>query len=173
MAAVAKQEARAIGATLFLMMVVLILASSLMFLFEHHAQPHVFADIPTAMWWAVVTLTTLGYGDMVPITPFGRLLGGVTAILGVGMIALPAGVLASGFSEQMRIRREEYREAVEKALDEGPIGRRGRRLLDEARHRLGLSEEEAVHVLEEAVKGHRTCPYCGRSHTLGPRPPEA
>lgn len=175
MSAVARQEARAIGAVLFVLMVVLIFTSSLMYLFEHRAQPHVFADIPTAMWWAVVTLTTLGYGDMVPITPLGRILGGLTAVLGVGMIALPAGVLASGFSEQMRIRREEYREAVERALEDGAISRRERRLLDDTRVRLGLSEEEASLVLEDAVKHPHpnTCPHCGESlHQSGGKPAE-
>jgi voltage-gated potassium channel len=92
----------------------------------------------------------------------GRLLGGFTAVLGVGMIALPAGVLASGFSEQMRIRREEYREAVERVLEDGSaITRHERRLLDDTRHRLGLSEEEASLVLEDAVKHPHTCPHCG------------
>lgn len=161
MAAVARQEARAIGAVLFVMMVVLVFTSSLMYLFEHHAQPHVFADIPTSMWWAVVTLTTLGYGDMVPLTPFGRMLGALTAVLGVGMIALPAGVLASGFSEQMRQRREEYREAVEKALEDGRLTKRERHLLEGVRDRLGLSDEEAAQVLEQAVKHPHTCPHCG------------
>lgn len=161
MAAVARQETRAIGAVLFVMLVVLIFTSSLMYLFEHHAQPHVFADIPTAMWWSVVTLTTLGYGDMVPITPFGRLLGGLTAVLGVGMIALPAGVLASGFSEQMRQRRQEYREAVERALEDGTITRRERRHLDDVRLQLGLSDEEAASILEHAVNHPDHCPHCG------------
>ncbi|MDA8231108.1 MAG: ion transporter [Magnetospirillum sp.] len=161
MVAVARQEARAIGATLFVMLVVLVVSSSLMYLFEHQAQPHIFSDIPTSMWWAVVTLTTLGYGDMVPITPLGRMLGGMTAVVGVGMIALPAGVLASGFSEQMRIRREEYRDEVEKALDDGRLTRSERRSLDAARFRLGLSEEEAIMVLEEAAKTMRRCPNCG------------
>ena len=161
MAAVARQETRAIGAVLFVMMVVLVFSSSLMYLFEHRAQPHVFSDIPTAMWWSVVTLTTLGYGDMVPITPLGRMLGGLTAILGVGMIALPAGVLASGFSEQMRVRREEYREAVERALEDGNIDRRDRRHLDDVRLHLGLSEEEAASILEFAVKHPEHCPHCG------------
>ncbi|HSV30149.1 MAG TPA: ion transporter, partial [Candidatus Omnitrophota bacterium] len=162
MAAVARQEARAIGAVLFVMMVVLIFTSSLMYLFEHRAQPHVFADIPTSMWWSVVTLTTLGYGDMVPLTPLGRMLGGLTAVLGVGMIALPAGVLASGFSEQMRLRREEYREAVERALEDGRLTKRERHVLDETRLRLGLSEEEAAQVLEHAVKHPHICRHCGQ-----------
>jgi voltage-gated potassium channel len=163
MVAVARQEARAIGAVLFVMAVVLVFTSALMYLFEHRAQPHIFADIPTAMWWSVVTLTTLGYGDMVPITPLGRLLGGFTAVLGIGMIALPTGVLASGFSEQMRMRREEYREAVERALEDGAITKRERRLLDDTRLRLGLSEEEASLVLEDAVRHPHPCPHCGKT----------
>jgi len=175
MAAVLRQESRAIGATGVVMVLVLVLSSSLMYLVEHRAQPHVFSDIPTSMWWSIVTLTTLGYGDMVPVTGLGRLIGGMTAVLGVGMIALPAGVLASGFSEQMRIRREEYRDAVEKALEDGRITRREKRLLDEARHRLGLSEEEAVQVLEEASKDHHRCPHCGESllhHAFRPKVPD-
>jgi len=172
MAAVARQESRVIGATLFVMMVVTVLTSSVMYSLEHHAQPHVFSDIPSSMWWAIVTLTTLGYGDMVPVTPLGRVLGGLTAVLGVGMIALPAGVLASGFSEQMRIRREEYREAVDKALEDGRITKRERRALEEARLELGLSEEEAVQVLHAAVKDHRICPHCGKAAPqLPPDPP--
>jgi voltage-gated potassium channel len=161
MAAVARQESRAIGAVLFVMVIILVFNSSLMYLFEHRAQPHVFSDIPTSMWWAIVTLTTLGYGDMVPVTPLGRILGGLTAVLGVGMIALPAGVLASGFSEQMRIRREEYREAVEKALEDGTIDRRDLRLLERTRRKLDLSDEEASLILEQAVHG-TTCPHCGQ-----------
>ena len=170
MVAVARQEARAIGVTLFLMAVMLVLSSSLMYMAEHRAQPYVFRDIPTSMWWAVVTLTTLGYGDMVPITPIGRVIGGLTAVFGVGMIALPAGVLASGFSEQMRIRREEYRDAVEKALEDGRISRRERRQLEAARVRLGLSDEEAAQVLVAAAHNPAICPHCGKSCMPGVDP---
>ncbi|OAN50583.1 potassium transporter Kef [Paramagnetospirillum marisnigri] len=162
MGAVARQEARSIGAVLFVMMVILVLTSSLIYLFEHRAQPHVFSDIPTAMWWAVVTLTTLGYGDMVPVTPLGRLCGAFTAILGVGMIALPAGVLASGFSEQMRIRREEYREAVEKALEDGRLNRSEKRVLEKTRRSLQLSDEEASLILRQAVESGHLCPHCNQ-----------
>ena len=162
MGAVARQEARSIGAVLFVMMVIIVLNSSLIFLFEHHAQPHIFTDIPTSMWWAVVTLTTLGYGDMVPITLLGRMLGALTAVLGVGMIALPAGVLASGFSEQMRIRREEYREAVEKALEDGGLKGRERRLLEQTRRTLQLSDDEASLILRQAVETGHLCPHCNK-----------
>ena len=160
MGAVARQEARSIGAVLFVMAVIIVLTSSLIYLFEHRAQPHIFSDIPTSMWWAVVTLTTLGYGDMVPITLMGRMLGALTAVLGVGMIALPAGVLASGFSEQMRIRREEYREAVEKALEDGNLRHTERRLLEQTRRTLQLSDDEAALILRQAVETGHLCPHC-------------
>lgn len=162
--AVLRQEAGAIGAIIFIMAVVMIFTASLMYLFEHAAQPETFADIPTALWWSVVTLTTLGYGDMVPITPWGRVLGGLTAVIGVGLVALPAGVLASGFSEQLRMRREEYQHRVERALQDGRLTRRERRSLEELRHELGLSHEDASRLLQHAARhGGVTCPHCGKS----------
>lgn len=163
MVAVWRQEGRAIGAAMFILLIILIFTASLMYLFEHRVQPEVFSDIPSAMWWAVVTLTTLGYGDMTPVTPAGRLLGACTAVLGVGMIALPAGVLASGFSEQLRLRREQYVDKVEQTLQDGRITRRERRLLEDTREALGLSQEEAARLLHHAVKGggYTTCPHCG------------
>lgn len=163
MIAVLRQEARAIGALLFVFAVILVFVSSLMYLLEHLAQPRVFADIPAAMWWAVVTMTTLGYGDMVPVTSMGKLIGALTAVIGVGMIALPAGVLASGFSEQMRMRREVYLESAEKAVTSGggQLPRRARRRLEDTRVRLGLSHDEAAYLLEKAVHAPSHCPHCG------------
>ncbi len=170
MATVLRKEARAIGAVLFVFAVILVFVSSLMYLLEHPVQPHVFSDVPSAMWWAVVTMTTLGYGDMVPMTALGRVLGAFTAIIGVGMIALPAGVLASGFGEQLRIAREEYLETVEKVMQEGQLTRRRRRL-EETRTALGLSHEEATHILEHAAKtgGATHCPHCGEHIDLWPK----
>ena len=75
----------------------LLLASSLMFFAENKAQPDKFANIPKAMWWSIITLTTVGYGDVFPVTVAGRLLAGMMAIVGIGLFALPAGILGSGF----------------------------------------------------------------------------
>ena len=159
---VLRQESRSIGAVLSVFTVALVFVSSLMYLAEHPVQPTVFADVPSAMWWAVETMTTLGYGDMVPITLPGRLLGACTAIIGVGMIALPAGVLASGFNEQLRIAREEYLETAEKAVHDGTISRSQRRHLEDTRLDLGLTHEEAALLLRHAVKGGPPhCPHCG------------
>lgn len=94
-------ERRSLLSALLFMLVLLVFASSLMHVIEQSAQPEAFGNIPDAMWWAVVTLTTVGYGDVSPITPFGKLLGAVVTILGVGTFALPAGILASGFAQEM------------------------------------------------------------------------
>jgi voltage-gated potassium channel len=72
-----------------------------MYLVEHEAQPDQFSSIPATMWWGIATLTTVGYGDLVPITPLGKFLGGMFAITGVGLLALPAGILSSGFFEML------------------------------------------------------------------------
>ncbi len=84
----------------------LVLSASLMYYIENAAQPEAFASIPDAMWWGIATLTTVGYGDVYPITPLGQLLGAVIAILGIGFFALPTGILASGFSEEVRKNKE-------------------------------------------------------------------
>ena len=81
-------------------LILIVIASSLMFFAESQAQPDNFGSIPETMWWAVVTLTTVGYGDIAPITLLGRVLGGIVAILGIGLFALPASILASGFIEE-------------------------------------------------------------------------
>lgn len=81
-------------------LILIVVASSLMFFAENRAQPEAFGSIPEATWWAIVTLTTVGYGDVTPITPLGRFLGGIVAILGIGLFALPASILASGFIEE-------------------------------------------------------------------------
>jgi voltage-gated potassium channel len=73
---------------------------------EHTVQPEAFGSIPRAMWWAVITLTTVGYGDVAPITPVGKVLAGFVAIGGVALVALPAGIMASAFSEAIHHRRE-------------------------------------------------------------------
>ena len=68
-----------------------------MYFVENEAQPVAFSSIPATMWWGVATLTTVGYGDVYPITSLGKLMAGIMAILGVGLFALPAGILANGF----------------------------------------------------------------------------
>ena len=102
--AVVYGQRRPLGAALMIMLIVLVFASSIVYLFEHEAQPKAFASIPHAMWWGLATLTTVGYGDVTPITPEGRIFGAFIMVLGVGMFALPAGILATGFADEIRKR---------------------------------------------------------------------
>ncbi|MEG4271243.1 MULTISPECIES: ion transporter [unclassified Microcoleus] len=94
-------------ATAFAVFILLIFASSVMYFVENEAHPETFASIPDAMWWGVVTLTTVGYGDIYPITPLGKFLGAILAFLGIGIFALPAGLIAAGFSEELQKRKQE------------------------------------------------------------------
>ncbi len=91
---------------------ILVVTSCIMYFVEHEAQPQAFSSIPATMWWGVATLTTVGYGDLYPITPLGKFLGSLIAILGVGLVALPAGILASGFSEEMAKRTQHRHDGV-------------------------------------------------------------
>ncbi|MEG4518240.1 MULTISPECIES: ion transporter [unclassified Microcoleus] len=96
-------------ATAFAVFILLIFASSVMYFVENEAHPETFGSIPDAMWWGVVTLTTVGYGDIYPITALGKLLGAMLAFLGIGIFALPAGIIAAGFSEELQKKKQEKR----------------------------------------------------------------
>ncbi len=91
--------------TTVMIIILLVFASTLMHVVESEAQPDKFPDIPSAMWWGIATLTTVGYGDVFPVTAVGKLLGGTIAFLGIGMFALPAGIIASGFAEEITRHR--------------------------------------------------------------------
>ncbi len=97
-------ERRALGAALLIMVILLILSSTAIYYVEHGVQPEKFGSIPAAMWWAIATLTTVGYGDAVPLTHLGRVIGGLVMILGLAMFALPVGIIASGFSTEIHRR---------------------------------------------------------------------
>lgn len=94
--------------SLVFILFILLIVSCVMFFIEHEAQPEQFSSIPATMWWGVATLTTVGYGDIYPVTTFGKFLGGVISILGIGIFALPTGILAAGCAEEIeRGRRAE------------------------------------------------------------------
>ena len=99
---VLKEKKEELIVTLFVVLILLVIASSLMYFVENRAQPQAFSSIPAAMWWGVSTLTTVGYGDVYPVTPLGKFLGAVTAIFGIGMFVIPAGILASAYAEEIQ-----------------------------------------------------------------------
>jgi voltage-gated potassium channel len=87
--------------------VLLLLSASLMFFAETDAQPDRFSSIPATLWWSVVTLTTVGYGDIYPVTTIGKVIAGIISVLGIGMVALPAGIISAGFVEEISESKKE------------------------------------------------------------------
>ncbi|MGE0388172.1 MAG: ion transporter [Gammaproteobacteria bacterium] len=164
-----RTQSESILAALLALAILLVLAASGMYYFEHDVQPRAFASIPTAIWWAVVTLTTVGYGDVVPQTVGGRFFAGFVMLTGVGMIAVPAGMLASAFSEYLRTQRETYETLVDKAMADGHITAQDRHLLEHARAELGLERGDAARILAHVVREillrgqAAACPHCGKA----------
>lgn len=97
-------ERRSFAGALLIVFVLILAAATLLHLIEGEVNPNGFGTLADSLWWAVVTLTTTGYGDVVPITPLGKIAGGLCAILGLCLLALPAGIMANGFSEEIRRR---------------------------------------------------------------------
>ena len=92
--------------TLMIAVVLMLISSTLLWWAEGDVQPKAFGSIPRALWWSIITLTTIGYGDTFPITALGRVFAGMTAIAGVGLVAMPTGILAAAFSDTVQRRRE-------------------------------------------------------------------
>jgi voltage-gated potassium channel len=88
-----------------LMALLLVVSSSLLYYCENPTQPEAFSSIPATMWWSVTTLTTVGYGDMYPVTLMGKLSASIVAILGIGMFALPTGIIGAGFVEAIQKKK--------------------------------------------------------------------
>jgi voltage-gated potassium channel len=127
-----RQEAQSIGALIFILCLTLTVSGALAYMIEGDEQPAMFNSIPAAMWWAIETLTTVGYGDMVPSTAAGKLLGGVVSIVGIGTLALFSGVITVGFLEQIKLRREQ--------------------------RAASMTHHDPDHAAEVS---HQTCPHCG------------
>ena len=160
------KERRAFGAAAFILGFVLILAACGIYLFEHNVQPEALGSIPAAMWWAVATLTTVGYGDIVPMTAGGKVFGGLVSIIGICMIALPAGILASAINDMMRQRERRYEAELLRTLEDGRISPMERERLDNLKKRLGISEDTARILRLEAIANlppdEVSCPHCGQ-----------
>jgi len=160
-----REESRTIGAAMFVSMLLMIMGATLAFIFEHKAQPGVFSSIPAAMYWAVITMTTVGYGDMAPITPYGKVVGAFIGIIGLGMVALPAGILASGFNNALHRRRVLLEEQVQDALEDGVIDGDEQQQLDALVQRLNLNKVDVTAIMKAAQHQKSkaeggVCPHC-------------
>ncbi len=161
---VIRSESPAMMGAIFIVLVLIIIAASGMYMVERDVQPNNFGSIPAAMWWASVTLTTVGYGDVVPITVIGRMFGVVIMMLGIGLVALPAGMLASRFSEELHHRREEYRRRVDLALQDGQLDDAELDSLKAAQQEYMLTDQSANQIVaEESKRRSHVCQTCGKT----------
>ena len=115
-----RRKSGEIFASIFFVLILLVISSLLIYYAEHDAQPDQFANAFSGVWWAVATLTTVGYGDIYPVTPIGRLLGAVIAIMGIGMVAIPTGILSSGFVEILEKKTGKPEAEPEEETEEPP-----------------------------------------------------
>ena len=152
---VIKREWPVMGASCFIMLLLVVLTASLGYLFEHEAQPDKFENIPTSIYWAVITLASVGYGDISPVTPAGRAMTIVLALLGIGIFAIPAALLSSAFSDQLRIERESLQAEMLLMMGDGVISAEERGIIDKEAKRLHLSKEEIDRLLAKAQREYQ------------------
>ncbi len=164
--AVMKAEFRAFTAAMFVLVILVFIASTGIYYFERQAQPEVFGSIPESMWWAIVTLTTLGYGDVVPVTVAGRIFAASITILSIGTVALPAGMLASRFSEELRKRKNDLAMQISILTADGEMSSGDEKMLEGYREQMCLSADDMERLMEGRKQGATSCPLCGskRSH---------
>ncbi|EOR07937.1 ion transporter [Acinetobacter sp. ANC 3926] len=171
---VIQREKGSFQAVIFILVIMIVMTASAIYVVENKAQPEAFSSIPQSMWWAVVTLTTVGYGDVTPVTNLGRILGAFITILGVGIAALPAGILASGLANELNMRNQrleqEFREVLQaKGLDllHDQVE------IERIRKKVGLPKEQTHEIIMQLVREKlledqeqekklcRYCPHCG------------
>ena len=148
---VLKEERQSFLAAMFLLTIAMLIASTGIYIFEKDAQPNKFGSIPEAMWWAVATLTTVGYGDVTPITAMGKIFGALITIIGIGTVALPSGILASGFSDQLKRRKNTYEKELSIAMQDGIITKKERVKLEKIAGDMNLSVDQ-IKIMEKRLK---------------------
>ena len=140
------------SASAFVMLLLVVLTASLGYLFEHEAQPDKFENIPTAIYWAVITLASVGYGDISPVTPIGRAMTIVLALIGIGIFAIPAALLSSAFSDQLIKERDALKAQMMQMMRDGHLDDAEINHIRQEAKRLHLTIEEINSILEALIK---------------------
>ena len=153
-----RREHQSFIATIYLLFLALMISSTLIYVFEHELQPENFGSIPESMWWSFVTLTTVGYGDVVPVTGAGRAIAALTALMGVCVVALLTGIVATGFSKQMAMKQSELEDEIEQAMADGHISIDEQARIDRLTRHLHLSAEEEQLLLARLKAKHASQP---------------
>ena len=143
-----KADWRSFSAALYLMLIALFLSSALMYIAEHGSQSEKFSSIPETMWWGLITLTTVGYGDVSPVTPLGKIIGAFTAIMGVCTVALLTGIVASAFANQRAQKAAILEAEINQALSDGVISDDEAQKIEKLRKELNLSPEHSKSLID-------------------------
>lgn len=143
------EEKRSFYAASYLFAILFILSSTLMYFAEYRTHPTGFQSIPDSMYWALITLTTVGYGDITPITVAGKIIAVGSAILGVIVVALVTGIVASSFNSQMERRNIIFEDQVRKALLDGILDHTEKADLESLRKEFGMTKRRADALINQ------------------------
>ena len=140
------------AASAFIMLLLVVMTASLGYLFEHEAQPDKFENIPQSIYWAVVTLASVGYGDISPVTPAGRAMTIVLALIGIGIFAIPAALLSAAFADQLKSDREALVNTIYEMLSDGVIDDEEAAFIKAESKRLHLTDDDLRRLVDKAKK---------------------
>jgi voltage-gated potassium channel len=143
-----RHERGSFTAAIYLLVLALFFSSSAMYIVESDVQPEMFSSIPETMWWSIITLTTVGYGDASPITALGKIIAAITALMGVMTVALLTGIVANAFANQVQRRNSIFEAEVVHALADGEISGEEAEKIEALRKRYDLSDEHAEAIIE-------------------------
>ena len=150
-----EEQMPSLSAALFITVVVTIFSASIVYLVEHEAQPEKFTSIPEATYWAIITLLSVGYGDLYPVTPVGQFMTMIISLVGLGLVALPTGILASGFSEKMRERAATFKTLVDAKVADGNLTEKEKVELKIKAHQLGLGRLQEKDMEQAEVEAFK------------------
>lgn len=145
-------ERRSFGAVVYLLSIAIVASSTLMYYAEAAVQPEKLASIPHAIYWSVITLTTVGYGDISPITPVGKAIAIVTAFLGIATLAIFSGIVATSFANQLARKKVLYEQQLRDALSDGFVEEREKQLLTKLQSEFGLSNEVVAEIANQVKR---------------------
>ncbi len=149
---VVAREWPVMAASAFIMLLLVVMTASLGYLFEHEAQPDKFENIPQSIYWAVITLASVGYGDISPVTPAGRAMTIVLALIGIGIFAIPAALLSAAFADQLKSDREALVNTIYEMLSDGVIDDDEAAFIKTESKRLHLSDDDLRRLVDKAKK---------------------
>lgn len=175
LAIVIAREWPVMAAAAFIMVLLVILTASLGYLFEHDAQPDKFENIPQSIYWAVITLASVGYGDISPVTPAGRAITIVLALIGIGIFAIPAALLSSAFSDQLHKERDALKQELFDMLADGKISEEEAEIINREAKRLHLSAEDVQVLIDQARREREAADDLSRLplHVIAAKPEHA